>query len=354
MIRLGAEFWPFPAFASSEARCSVVKAGVKMTIRNGVSRSLVALEGYRQVLGILRVSGKSFRMAQGHGLSKAGAGQVCAALVLGVVVLGFAALPLGAPAAAADSTWPAQVSTVYRLYFNGFEVGKFAFQSSTKGQNYSATSNAEVSALFGAFRWRGNTSASGRLAATGPEPSSYLLNFRTKSKAGLVRLGFDKKGVKSVAVQPQKPPSPDAVPVKAEDMRSVFDPMSAILKMTHAGPGNPCAKTVPIFDGKARFNLVMSFKGREKITEEKPSGQPQELYVCKVKYQPVSGHKPKDFVNPWVNYDGIEIALRPLPEAGLQVPYQVIIPTSLGSAIMSAESIDIAAADGRPPIMLRR
>jgi len=293
-------------------------------------------------------------MAQGHGLSKAGAGQVCAGLVLGVVVLGIAAVPLGAPAAAAETVWPAQVSTVYRLYFNGFEVGKFAFQSSTKGQSYSATSNAEVSALFGAFRWRGNTSASGRLAATGPEPSSYLLNFRTKSKAGLVRLGFDNKGVKSVAVQPQKPPSPDAVPVKAEDMRSVFDPMSAILKMTHAGPGNPCAKTVPIFDGKARFNLVMSFKGREKITEEKPSGQPQELYVCKVKYQPVSGHKPKDFVNPWVNYDGIEIALRPLPEAGLQVPYQVIIPTSLGSAVMSAESIDIASAGGKPPITLRR
>ncbi|MEZ5898966.1 MAG: DUF3108 domain-containing protein [Hyphomicrobiaceae bacterium] len=289
--------------------------------------------------------------AQALGALKARAGQLGVALLIGV---GSVLPAFAAPPAAADPAWPSQVSSVYRLYFNGFEVGKFAFQSSTKGQSYSATSKAEVSALFGAFRWRGNTSATGRLADTGPEPASYLLNFKTKSKAGLVRLGFDKKGVKSVAVKPEKAPSPEAVPVKAEDMRSVFDPMSAILQLTHAGPGNPCAKTVPIFDGKARFNLVMSYKGRQKIDEKQPSGQPKELYVCKVKYQPVSGHKPKDFVNPWVDYDGIEIALRPIPAAGLQVPYQVVIPTSLGSAVMSAESIDIAAADGKSPITLRR
>lgn len=285
-----------------------------------------------------------------------GGPKASARLLRPALLIGFAmAVPaLAAPSVAADTAWPAQVSSVYRLYFNGFEVGKFSFQSSTKGRDYSATGNAEVSALFGAFRWRGNTSATGRLAASGPEPSSYVLNFRTKSKAGLVRLGFEKGGVKSVAVQPNKPPSPEAVPVKAEDMRQVFDPMSAILQMTHAGAGDPCAKTVPIFDGKARFNLVLSYKGRERITEKSPSGQPEELYVCKVKYQPVSGHKPKDFVNPWVKYDGIEIALRPVPAAGLQVPYKVVVPTSLGPAVMSAESIDIAAADGKPPIALRR
>lgn len=319
------------------------------------------------------MSGISFRMAQrfagreaGLGLSgfgtvlKTRAGRALRVLAVPALARPVLAIPVVAiaasvqPVMAADRAWPSQVSSVYRLYFNGFEVGKFAFQSSTKGKTYNATSIAEVSALFGAFRWKGNTSATGQLADTGPEPTSYTLSFRTKSKAGLVRLGFDKKGVNKVAIQPQKPLSPEAVPVKAEDMRAVFDPMSAILQMTHAGPGNPCAKTVPIFDGKARFNLVLSYKGREKLAEKASSGQPRELYVCKVKYVPVSGHKPKDFVNPWVKYDGIEISLRPVPAAGLHVPYQVVIPTSLGSAVMLAESIDIASANGKQPIALRR
>ena len=276
---------------------------------------------------------------------RAGQGLFAAALLAGAVA--------SADTAAAGTGWPQSVSSVYSLHFNGFEVGSFAFQSNSNGKSYSATSKADVSALFGAFKWRGTISASGNLETAGPQPASYLMNFRTKSKAGSVRLGFEKGAVKTVTLDPAKPPSPEAVPVKTEHMKSVFDPLSAILAMTHAGDGNPCAKTVPIFDGKARFNLVMSYKSRQKITEKKPSGQPSELYVCKVKYEPVAGHKPKDFVNPWVDYNAIEITLRPVPSAGVFVPYSITIPTSIGSAVMSAERIDINA-DGKALIALTR
>ena len=247
-------------------------------------------------------------------------------------VAALLALACGAQAepapAAATATWPKSVATVYKLYFNGFEVGSFSFQSESSGKTYTANSKASVSALFGAFKWNGTLSASGSLAAAGPQPVAYLLNFKTKSKQGLVRLGFDKGAVKTVTVEPKKDwVNPDIVPVKPDHMKSVFDPMSAILAMTHAGGGDPCAKTVPIFDGKVRFNLVMSYKGKQKLSEKAPSGQPSDLVVCKVKYQPIAGHKPKDFVNPWIDYSGIEISLRPVPAANVFVPYNITIPT---------------------------
>lgn len=274
-------------------------------------------------------------------------------ILTGVAALALTALA-GAPATAAETAWPKSVSTTYRLYFNGFEVGAFAFRSEAKGKTYKAESKANVSALFGAFKWNGNISASGKLAATGPQPSSYAMNFRTKSKEGRVRLGFDKAGVKSVTVEPKKDwVSPEIVPIKDEHKKSVFDPMSAILSMTHEGGGDPCAKTVPIFDGKVRFNLIMSYKGKQKLEEKTPSGQPKDLVVCKVKYQPIAGHKPKDFVNPWVDYDGIEIALRPVPSANVFIPYNITIPTSLGAAVMSADRVDIAP-EGKPVIALTR
>ena len=53
----------------------------------------------------------------------------------------------------------------------------------------------------------------------------------------------------------------------------------------------------------------------------------------------------RDFNNSWVDYNAIEIALRPIPSANLYVPYRVTIPTSIGSAVMRAERIDITAAD---------
>lgn len=257
-------------------------------------------------------------------------------------------------AESAETQWPKSVSTVYRLYFNGFEVGSFAFQSENSGKAYSARSKADVSALFGAFKWKGTIAATGNLASAGPQPTSYLMNFKTKSKTGLVRLGFDKGAVRTVTVEPKKDwVSPEIVPVKPDHMKSVFDPLSAILAMTHAGGGDPCAKTVPIFDGKVRFNLLMSYKGKQKLEETKPSGQPRELVVCKVKYVPLAGHKPKDFVNPWVDYAGIEIALRPVPAANVFVPYTITVPTSIGAAVMSAERIDIAT-EGKPDIALTR
>jgi Protein of unknown function (DUF3108) len=255
-----------------------------------------------------------------------------------------AALLLAAPACAEDAKWPSSVSSRYKLSFNGFEVGAYSFDSTSNGKTYSATSSANVSALFGAFKWKGTITASGGITPEKPKPVSYQMNYRTKSKAGLVRLGFDNtSGVKSLAIEPKKDPNPEAVPVKPEHLKSVFDPMSAIMAMTHAGAGDPCSKKLAVFDGKVRFNLTLSPKGRERLTETTPSGQPKELHVCNVKYDPVAGHKPKDFANPWVDYGAIEIALRPVPAAGVYVPYRITVPTTLGAAVMVADRIDITA-----------
>ena len=256
----------------------------------------------------------------------------------------LAAAVAATPASAADATWPSDVSARYKLFFNGFDVGAYQFQSRFDGKAYAASSSAEVSAMFGAFRWRGTIESRGTLAGNAAQPQTYQMNYKAK-KIGSVTLAFDKSGVKSVALVPAKPPHPDAVPIKPEQLKNVFDPMTSILTMTHASGGKPCDKTIPVFDGKARFDLVLSYKGTEKIVDKKPSGQPAQLVVCNVKYVPVAGHKPKDFVNPWVNYASIEIAFRPVPSANVYVPYRITVPTSIGAAVMSAENVTITSSD---------
>ena len=248
-------------------------------------------------------------------------------------------------AGAADETWPASVVAHYKLSFGGFDVGGYDFKSQSDGKAYAAAGTATVSALFGAFKWTGSMDAKGALTSDAAQPTSYQLNFKTKSKSGSVTMKFDKGAVSAVALVPNKPPSAAAVPVKPENLKSVFDPLTSILALSHAGAGDPCDKKIPIFDGKDRFDLVLSRKGQEPVTEKKQSGQPTQLVVCRVKYVPIAGHKPKDFENPWVSYGAIEIALRPIPSAHLYVPYRVTIPTTLGPAVMTAETIEITAAN---------
>ena len=266
-------------------------------------------------------------------------GVFCAVLAIGLV---FASTP---SASAADATWPANVAAKYRLSFGGFEVGSYKFQSKSDGKNYAVNGTAEVSALFGAFTWKGAFESNGTVDAAAPHPAVYKLNYKSKSKVTSITLGFDATGVKSVVLVPTKEVHPDAVPLKPNDLKNVFDPMSSILAMTHGTGGDPCARTIPVFDGKARFNLVLSAKGEQRLREDKPSGQPTQLKVCQVKYVPVSGHRPKEFVKPWVNYNAIEIALRPIPTANAYVPYRIVIPTSIGSAIMTAETVNITASN---------
>lgn len=244
---------------------------------------------------------------------------------------------------AADAVWPANVAARYSLSFNGFEVGKYQFQSTFNGKSYSATSSANVSALFGAFTWKGQIASNGVLEPAKPRPAAYKLTFKSKSKEGSVALAFDKDAIKSIALVPDKKPHPDAVPVKEADLKGVFDPMSAILAMTHSVNTKPCDRTVPIFDGKVRFNLIMSYKGEQPFTDR--SGQSSKLVVCNVKYQPIAGYKPKDFKKAWVDYDRMEIALRPVPKAQTVVPYRVTISTTLGSAVMMAEQVNITSSD---------
>lgn len=267
-------------------------------------------------------------------------------MVLAMIMAGTASPSAAAAAEAAQGPfWPTNVAARYRLYFNGFEVGSYEFQSQFNGKSYSASSNASVSALFGAFTWKGSITSNGGLDQVKPRPTAYQLTFKTKSKIGSVTLGFDKDAIKSIALVPNKTPSPEVIPVKTSDLKNVFDPMSAILAMTHAGANGPCNRTIPIFDGKARFNLIMTYKGEQKLSDKAASGQPNKLVVCNVKYQPIAGHKPKDFDNPWVDYDRMEIAMRPVPSAQTFVPYRVTIPTTLGSAVMSADQVIIRGAN---------
>lgn len=249
------------------------------------------------------------------------------------------------PPAMAGTTWPASIAGRYKLAFNGFEVGAYQFQSQFTGKSYSASSSADISALFGAFKWKGTIQSQGTAGAGGPIPSNFAMNFTSKKKTGSIAMTFEKHAVKSYEVLPQKPPHPDAIPVKPDDLAAVLDPLSAILSITHATSAKPCDRTLPIFDGKTRFNLVMSYKGTEKITDKQPSGQPSQLVVCKVKYIPVSGHKPKDFADPWISYNAIEIALRPVPSANVFVTYRITVPTTIGPAVMSADKITITNSD---------
>ncbi len=242
-----------------------------------------------------------------------------------LVAVAAATLPLD-QASAVGPNWPNAFSATYKLSFSGFEVGTYRFNAHFNNGAYEAASKAEVSAFFGAFKWAGNFSGKGGVDPSGLRPDDFEMSYKKNKKIVSVKIGFAGRAVSTVALVPNKAPSPDTIKLKPENLRNVFDPMAAMITVSDGSPADACNRTIPVFDGRARYDLHFTFKGREPLTERHPSGQPRELILCRVKYVPIAGHKPKDFTDPWIDYNNIELALRAVPKAGIYVPYRITIP----------------------------
>lgn len=245
-----------------------------------------------------------------------------------------------APTRGAQMHWPAQVQAVYAVTFNGMDIGNFEFVSTVAGQTYTLTGNAQLSALLGAFQWKGTTRSFGMLAGNAPRPSAYLFDFAGTGKSGSLKLGFADNRVVNVAAVPPPRYEPGVVPLREPHLAGVVDPLSAIMTLAR-GDGAPCDRRVPIFDGKQRFDLVLSYRRQEMVSESRPSGQPSVAIVCGVRYVPLAGHKANEETRQMAASNGIEIAFRPVPSAGLMIPYRIVIPTAAGTAALASQQVMI-------------
>ena len=86
---------------------------------------------------------------------------------------------------------------------------------------------------------------------------------RSSSDQRTVRMGLTGGNVAAVEITPPLDEKPDRVPLKDEDKKGVVDPVSALLMpaITRGkliDPAN-CNRTIPIFDGAARFDVVLSY-----------------------------------------------------------------------------------------------
>ena len=268
-----------------------------------------------------------------------------------MAVLGASALLLTSPPSSAADGWPSHVQAVYDVNFNGINVGTYEFNSSQQGHSYKLTSNAKLSLLLGALQWSGSTQASGNLTGETAKPQTFAFDYKSQSKAGSTQMSFTDDTVTQVLHNPPAKIKEGIVPVQAQHLKGVLDPLSAVLAISRGTAGNPCTRRIPIYDGHQRFDLMLSPRGQVPLEDSKPSGQPGVGYVCRVRYVPIAGHKADDSTKFMAHNDGIEMVLRPVPSANVFIPYRVTIPTIAGPATLVARRVNITT-NGQQQIAL--
>jgi Protein of unknown function (DUF3108) len=259
---------------------------------------------------------------------------------LSASLLAVAAVTLAAPGAtqsaqSADHK-PVSVAAHYKVSLNGFGVGTFDYSSEIKGQSYSLKSDVNLSLLMGAVSWRGLSHTEGA-SPTAPKPKSFGFDHESTLKSGALRLGFNGGTVETVSINPPPPMLANTVPLKREHLKDVLDPLSAVLALTQATGGEPCARKVAIFDGRQRFDLQLSYRRQEVI-----EGTTANATVCRVKYIPIGGYQANEATENLARSTGIEISFRHVPEARLFVPQKVVLPTVAGLAEIAVQSVNIS------------
>ena len=150
------------------------------------------------------------------------------------------------------------------------------------------------------------------------------------------------------SVNPPTEESKDRIPVREEHRTGVVDPMSAAI-ITVPGtadmlsPDN-CKRTVPIFDGRQRYDLVFSYERIDTAKDIK--GYNGKLLVCRVDYRPIAGYKP-DKLNVKYMQDNRNIFVWLAPVEGTRVlfPARVSIVTLIGIVVVQAENFEIGPRD---------
>ena len=258
-----------------------------------------------------------------------------------------ACLLLAAPSAFAQGKLDAR----YEATLAGIPVGKGAWTIDIADDTFSASASGGTSGLLKAFAGGSGTGAAqGRVVNGALVSTNYSATTTTSKKSEAIRMVLSGGNVKEYAIEPEPPVDPDRLPITDAHRRGVYDPMTGSM-LRVPGSGDPlspeaCRTGAAIFDGRMRYDLKLDFKRLETVRAEKGYRGP--VVVCAVYFSPVAGYIPD---RPVIKYlaaqRNIEITFAPIAGTRILVPFRMVIPTPLGTAMLEATQFITQASPPR-------
>src|SRR5689334_13349295 len=228
----------------------------------------------------------------------------------------------------------------YEATLAGIPVGRGAWNIDINEDSYGAAAVGGTTGLLKTIaNGSGTGEAQGRVVNGALVPFAYKASTTTSRKSETIHINLAGGNIKEFAIDPEPPVDADRIPVTDAHKKGVLDPMTSSLVRV---PGNgevvspeACRGSAAVFDGRLRYDLKLDFKRMETVKSDKGYHGP--VVVCALYFSPIAGYIPD---RPVVKYlagaRNIEIAFAPITGTRVLVPYRVVIPTPLGTAMLEA------------------
>lgn len=254
-----------------------------------------------------------------------------------------ALMPLFAGAAQAQTKFDAR----YDISFAAIPIGKGEWSVDFRPDAYTMSASGSASGLITALiSGEGTHGARGTIRDGKLLPSNFNAVLKRDDEKSETRMTLDNGQVKEIAPA-SEPADKDRVPVTDAHRNGIVDPLSAM--MIAAKPdAQACQRTLPIFDGRRRFDLKLSFKRMDKVKADKGYAGP--VVVCATAFQPIAGHRLNSALAKYLT-EGREIEIWFAPVAGtpLLAPFRLSIASMIGNMVIAASRFETAPALAKAP-----
>jgi hypothetical protein len=238
------------------------------------------------------------------------------------------------------ATAQGRLDAQYEATLAGIPVGKGSWTIEISDDQFSAAATGGTAGLMKAFSGGTGTGASqGRVVNGALVATNYSASTTTAKKSEAIHISLLNGNVKEFGIVPEPPVDPNRIPLTDAHRHGVYDPMTG--SMLHVpGTSDPltpdaCRTGAAIFDGRMRYDLKLDFKRMETVKAEKGYYGP--VVVCAIYFSPVAGYIPD---RPVIKYlaaqRNIEIAFAPVAGTRILVPFRMVIPTPIGTAMLEA------------------
>jgi hypothetical protein len=243
--------------------------------------------------------------------------------------------------------WPSAAAATetirieYAASVMGIPVGRGVLEAEVSDAAYTASFDGRVKGLARLFTdGHFAAEARGALAADRLQPSEYVHRMVEDDDEERVRLGFEGSRAASVSAEPPRRNPDRYMPVAPADLAAVIDPLSAAL-WPAGQAGQTCDRALPLFDGRHRFDIRLSYKGTEAFTARDGSYS-GEAVVCAMRYVPISGHRPdkKSVIFMAANED-MQVWMAPVGDGSLLAPVKLDIRADFGRVVLEARHVGV-------------
>ena len=148
------------------------------------------------------------------------------------------------------------------------------------------------------------------------------------------------RNVAGIDIEPPIDEKPDRVPLNDSHKRNIVDPLSAFLMPVNGkGKDGACNRTLPIFDGAARYDIKLSYAGTRDVAMEGYSGP---VVICQARYVPIAGHRSmRPSTKFMAENKDISAWLAPVAGTNMMMPVRISVKTMIGTAVIEASSFKV-------------